>query len=147
MESDKRDQHFRKLERMYRTSPLNTFIRPRLNVSLGRAEIEIPVREEFFHAAHAVHGSVYFKALDDAAFFAVASLVEDVFVLTVSFNLHLERPVTEGVLRASGAVVFEAKRIFVAESRLVDGEGRELARGTGNFMRSRIPLGPEVGYL
>jgi acyl-coenzyme A thioesterase PaaI-like protein len=34
------------------------------------------------HSIHAVHGSVYFKALDDAAFFAVNSLVEDVFVLT-----------------------------------------------------------------
>jgi hypothetical protein len=35
------------------------------------------VRPDFFHAAHAVHGSVYFKALDDAAFFAVASLVQE----------------------------------------------------------------------
>jgi uncharacterized protein (TIGR00369 family) len=144
---DSREAHFRKLERMYRSSPLNRFIQPSLAVSLGRAELEIPVREDFFHAAHAVHGSIYFKALDDAAYFAVASLVEDVFVLTVSFTVHLERPVTEGVLLAAGNVVFEAKRIFVAESRLTDAEGRELARGTGNFMRSRIPLGPELGYL
>lgn len=144
---DSREAHFRKLERMYRSSPLNRFIRPSLTVGLGKAELEIPVREDFFHAAHAVHGSIYFKALDDAAYFAVASLVEDVFVLTVSFNVHLERPVTEGVLRAAGSVVFEAKRIVVAESRLTDADGRELARGTGNFMRSRIPLGPELGYL
>jgi uncharacterized protein (TIGR00369 family) len=144
---DKREQHYRKLERMYRTAPLNQFIRPSLAVSLGHAVVEIPVREDLFHAAHAVHGSIYFKALDDAAFFAVASLCEDVFVLTVSFNIHLERPATEGVLRATGEVVFEAKRVFVAEARLTDAEGRELARGSGNFMRSRIPLGPEVGYL
>jgi acyl-coenzyme A thioesterase PaaI-like protein len=65
----------------------------------------IPVRPEFFHAAHAVHGSVYFKALDDAAFFAVNSLVTDVFVLTASYNLYLTRPVTEGALRAVGRVV------------------------------------------
>jgi uncharacterized protein (TIGR00369 family) len=145
--SGDRTLHYRKLERMYASAPFNHFIRPRLTVSLGHAEVEIPVREELFHAAHAVHGSIYFKALDDAAFFAVASLCEDVFVLTVSFNLHLERPISEGVLKATGNLVFEAKRVFVAESRLTDGEGRELARGSGNFMRSRIPLGPEVGYL
>nr|MDA8125648.1 thioesterase [Deltaproteobacteria bacterium] len=68
-------------------------------------------------------------------------------VLTVSFTIHLERPIAEGLLRATGLVVFEAKRIFVAESRLCDADGRELARGTGNFMRSRIPLGPDLGYL
>ncbi len=144
---DSREAHFRKLERMYRGSPLNRFIRPSLTVGLGKAELEIPVREDFFHAAHSVHGSIYFKALDDAAYFSVASLVEDVFVLTVSFTIHLERPIAEGLLRATGLVVFEAKRIFVAESRLCDADGRELARGTGNFMRSRIPLGPDLGYL
>ena len=37
------------------------------------------------HAAGAVHGSYYFKVLDDACYFAANSLVSDVFVLTVSF--------------------------------------------------------------
>jgi acyl-coenzyme A thioesterase PaaI-like protein len=90
--------HFRRLERMYASAPINAYFAPHLTVSEGRAEVSIPVRPEFFHAAHAVHGSVYFKALDDAAFFAVNSLVNDVFVLTVTYNVYLTRPVTSGVM-------------------------------------------------
>ncbi len=47
--------------------------------------------------------SVYFKALDDAAFFAANSVVEDVFVLTTNFNIQLLRTVTEGTLIATGS--------------------------------------------
>ncbi len=75
------EEHYRKLERMYAAAPVNAYFRPELKVSEGKAEVVIPVRPEFFHAAHAVHGAVYFKALDDASFFAVSSVVTDVFVV------------------------------------------------------------------
>jgi uncharacterized protein (TIGR00369 family) len=140
-------EHFRKLERMYHGAPVNQFFRPVLTVGEGHAELEIPVREEFFHAAAAVHGSVYFKALDDAAFFAINSLVTDVFVLTVSFNLYLTRPVSEGVLRARASVVHRSRQIFIADAELFDQHARQVARGSGSFMRSQIALTTEIGYL
>ena len=112
----------------------------------GEAEVSIPVRPEFYHAAHAVHGSVYFRALDDAAFMAVNSRVRDVLVVTVGFSVHFTAPVSEGELLATGRVVHESGRLFVAESEVRDGEGRLLAKGSGTFTRSRIPLSAEVGY-
>ncbi len=132
---------------MYASAPINAYFAPRLTVGEGRAEVSIPVRPEFFHAAHAVHGSVYFKALDDAAFFAVNSLVNDVFVLTVTYNVYLTRPVTSGVMTAVGQVVSRSKNLFVAEAELTDDQGRALGRGSGSFMRSAIPLSPAVGYV
>jgi hypothetical protein len=36
--------------------------------------------------------------------------------------------------------------VFVAEARLIDGEGDEIGRGTGTFMRSRIALSSLPGY-
>jgi len=141
------EEHFRRLERMYHAAPTNAYYRPLLRISsAGTAELEIPVRPEFFHAAHAVHGSVYFKALDDVAFFAVNSLVEDVFVLTVSYNLYLTRPVSEGVLRATGRVVHRSRQLFIADAELLDSQSRQIARGSGTFLRSTIPLSPDVGY-
>jgi uncharacterized protein (TIGR00369 family) len=140
------DEHFRRLERMYQQAPINRYYQPTLVVSEGRTEVVIPVRPEFFHAAHAVHGSVYFKAVDDAAFFAVASLVQDVFVLTASYTMYLTRPVSEGELRAVGRVVHRSKNLFVAEAELVDHAARQVGRGSGSFMRSTTPLSPEVGY-
>jgi len=139
-------QHYRKLERMYASAPTNEYYAPTMRVSEGRAEIVIPVRPEFYHAAGAVHGAVYFKALDDAAFFAANSLVADVFVLTVSFNVYFTRPIADGEMKAEGRVVHSSRRLLVAEARLTDSHGREIARGSGTFMRSTIPLSPELGY-
>jgi len=139
-------EHFRKLERLYHAAPTNAYFRPTLTVGDGVAEVEIAVRPDFFHAAAAVHGSIYFKALDDAAFFAVSSLVTDVMVLTVSYNLYLTRPVSDGVIRANGRVVHRSRQLFIAEAELFDGQSRQIARGTGSFMRSTIALSPDIGY-
>ena len=140
------ETHFRKLERMYASARINDYFLPVLRVSEARADVEIPVRPDFFHAAHAVHGAVYFKALDDAAFFAVSSLVEEVFVLTVSFNLYLPRPISEGAFHATGRVVHRSRQLFIAEAELLDSQSRQIARGSGSFMRSATPLTPAVGY-
>jgi len=140
------EEHYRKLERMYASAPVNRFYAPTMRVSEGRAEVTIAVRPDLFHAAGAVHGVAYFKMLDDAAFFAVNSLVDDVFVLTVSFNVYMTRPISEGEMKAIGRVVHRSRRLFVAESQLVDSGGREIGRGSGTFMRGSIPLSPEIGY-
>lgn len=102
----------------------------------------MPIRPDFFHAAHAVHGSVYFEALDDASFFAVHSLVTDVFVLTASYNIYLTRPVAEGTLRSAGRVVHRSKNVLIAEAELFDDQTRHVGRGSGGFMRSNIRSTP-----
>lgn len=138
--------HYDKLANMYHAAPLNRFYEPRLEVGERTAVIRQPVRSEQFHAAGALHGSVYFKMLDDAAFFAANSLVEDVFVLTVSFNIHLLRPVASGTLRAEGRVVSATRNLFVAESLLFLEPDRLVATGSGSFMRSRIRLADVESY-
>jgi uncharacterized protein (TIGR00369 family) len=139
-------EHFRKLERMYAAAPINHWYAPSLSVSSGRAEVRIPLRPEFHHSAGSTHGSVYFKALDDATFFAANSLVTDVFVLTASFELDLLRPVVAGVIRAVAQVTERGDRRIVAEGELFDGDGALVARGRGRFARSRTPLSPAVHY-
>ncbi len=91
----------------YSRAPVNDFFQPALSVGEGRAEVRMAVRQEFFHAASAVHGAVYFKAMDDAAFFAANSLLREVFVLTVSFTVYLTRPVSKGEMKAVGQVVHQ----------------------------------------
>jgi uncharacterized protein (TIGR00369 family) len=143
---DDNEQHYRKLERLYAGAPVNQYYAPNMRVGRGTAEVTIQARRDLFHAAGAVHGVVYFKLLDDAAFFAANSLVEDVFVLTVSFNAYLTRPVSEGVMKALGHVVHHSRRLLIAEAEVVDSAGRQIARGSATFMPSHIPLSPEIGY-
>lgn len=144
--NDRDVEHYRKLERMYLSAPINDFFRPTITIERGRAVITNPVREELFHAAGAVHGSTYFKVLDDAAWFAVNSLVTDVFVLTTAFTTYLTRPVTSGTLTAIGEVVNEGRTQWLAQSVVYDDENREVGRGSGTFVKSRNPLTPEIGY-
>ena len=139
-------EHHRKLERLYANAPVSQWYGATIAIADGQAEVRLAIRPEFYHAAHAVHGSVYFRALDDAAFFAVNSRVRDVLVLTVSFTVHFARPVTSGEVRAVGRLLHGRGRLFLAEADLFDSGGKLLGRGSGVFTRSAIPLDPSIGY-
>lgn len=141
--------HFEKLENMYLSASINKEVYKgiTINISNEKAELTLPVSPTYFHAAKAIHGSVYFKMLDDAAFFAVNSIVEDVFVYTVSFNVQLLRPVSKGIIRSTGELKFKSSNLFIADSTLFDENDKVIGRGSGNFMRSKIQLTEDIGYF
>ena len=140
-------EHYRKLERMYSKAPINEFFEPKLIIGEGRAEIRIDVQEKFHHTAGAMHGSVYFKALDDATFFAANSLVTDVFVLTASFEIEFLRPVVKGEIKAIAHVTGQNERRIMAEAELFDTHDNVVGRGRGQFAKSKTKLTPHVQYL
>ena len=133
---------------MYLNANINTkiFNTTTATISNSKAEIGLTISEKHFHALGAIHGSVYFKLLDDAAYFAVSSIVEDFFVLTTSFNLNIVKPVNKGKLTAIGKVRFKSNTLYTAESTLYNDKGEEIAFGTGNFSKSKVPLSKEIGY-
>lgn len=142
------EDHYRQLERMYLTANVNRLLYESvtLHIQHRQATLTLEIDERYHHAGRSAHGSVYFKLLDDAAFFAVNSVVRDVFVLTVSFHLHLLRPVASGQLRAEGQVRSVSRTLFTADAVLFNAKGKEVAAGTGTFARSEIPLTADVGY-
>jgi len=141
-----KDPHFVALESLYLAAPITEIYRPTIEVSESEATIEIEVSKRLFHSLGAVHGSVYFKMLDDAAFFAANSLERDVFVLTTSFTTYLTRPVSAGRIRSVGRLVNRNKSQFIAEAVLSDSQGNELGRGSGVFVRSKLLLSEAEGY-
>lgn len=139
--------HWRALEGLYASAPINGMFRSRLEIlGEGLSRITFDVEPDCFHAAGAAHGTIYFKMLDDAAFYAANTLITDRFLLTTSFNLLLSKPIRGGAVTAEGRWISGRRRVLVAESRLVDQEGDEVGRGTGTFMRSHIPLSSLPGY-
>ncbi|MGQ0536938.1 MAG: PaaI family thioesterase [Methanobacteriota archaeon] len=134
------EDHFRRLERLYREARCNQPYKAAATITRGAAEVVLATDASMHHAADAVHGSVAFKALDDAGFFAANSLVEDAFVLTSSLTAHFLRPVEGGRLVGRGRVVHASGRQFVCEASAFDEHGNEVARGIGTFVRSRLPL-------
>ena len=138
--------HFEKLISMYAAAPVNKIYSPIMSVSKGEATIEIELSEKYHHSAGGVHGSVYFKMLDDSAFFAANSLEEKFFVLTTSFTTYITRPVAFGKMKAIGKVVNMNSSQFIAESIVYDSAGREIGRGNGIFVRGKHRLVDASGY-
>ena len=139
--------HFRALESLYRSQPINDLFASEIEIAEpGLARIRFEVQPSSFHAAAAAHGTLYFKMMDDAAFYACNSLVSDRFLLTTAFNLVFTRPLKPGQVVAEGRWISGRRRVFVGEARLLLPDGEEAARGTGTFMRSHIALSSLEGY-
>lgn len=139
--------HLRALESLYRAAPINALFRSSIEIpQQGVARIRFEVDPAHFHAAGAAHGTLYFKMMDDAAFYACNSMVSDRFLLTTAFHLNFTGPLKAGPATAEGRWVSGKRRVFVGEARLIDADGEEAARGTGTFLRSHIPLAGLPGY-
>lgn len=141
------DAHYRALESLYAAAPINQLFDSKLEITgSGTSRIRFMIDQQQFHAAGAAHGTIYFKMLDDAAFYAANTLVTDRFLLTTQFNLLFTRPLGEGPVVAEGRWINGQRRVLIADARLIDASGEEVARGTGTFMRSRIALATLPGY-
>ena len=142
-----KEKHYIDLENIYLAAPINSIYQPKIKISEGQSQIEIELNEGYFHSAGAVHGSVYFKMLDDSAFFAANSLEYEVFVLTTSFTTYITRPVSSGIIKAIGKVVNKNKSQFIVESIAYNSEGKEIARGNGVFIKGKVLLIEALGYI
>lgn len=87
------------------------------------------------HGGGVLHGSIYFKVLDDVATFAAASILEAGVPMTASFNIHFLRPISDGTITAVGKILNQSRRLVLAEAEAFDENGRKLAYGTGSFLK------------
>ena len=132
---------------MYQAAPIHDFYQKiAMELSEGEATITLPVDQRYFHAAMAAHGSVYFKLLDDAAYFACQTVIKDYFIVTTSFNVQLLRPIKTGQIKAVGKLDFESPTHFFGSARLYDEKGRLCGTGSGQFVKSKLPIGKVEGY-
>ena len=146
--SSSESNHCAKLREMYLRCPINRSMYPSTHASFDDKEalISLEVDPTQFHAMGAAHGSVYFKLIDDASYFAAQAHVKDGYLLTVSMNLNFTRPVTRGRIVCKGKLVHKGRRLLVSEAEIKDAEGNLLAAGRGTFMSSGKPLSADFGY-
>lgn len=143
------NDHYQRLEQIYLQAPYNRLLYDdtTIKISAGRAEISTRVSPRHHHGAGALHGSGYFRLLDDAAFFAVNSTITDAMVYTVSFTTQFLKPVQSGIITAIGEIKHSTSNLFIGESSLYNDKGQLIALGRGDFMKSRIDLKTIPGYF
>lgn len=141
------DRHYRNLERMFHAAPIQgILIDAEMLVEKGKASYSLNISPDYFHAASALHGAVYFKLLDDAAYFAAASMEETYFLLTKTYTIHFKRPVEIDRLTAIGELVQTSEGVFTSKSRVINSAGKIVAEGEGVFVRSKKRLIDQNGY-
>lgn len=140
------DDHHRRLERMYAAAPFNGYYSGDMKISDGAARLEVPIQDTFHHVAQAVHGTHYFKVLDDSCFFAAQSVVADAFLLTASFTLYFTRPIVGQRMAGEAKLVSETRTQLIAEGVVLDENGKVCGRGSGLFTRSKHRLEDLPGY-
>lgn len=143
-----KNEHFDRLIRLFQSAPINKGIFKNSSIDLaeGKAEYLFKVDQSFFHGANALHGAIYFKLLDDAAYFAAATLITDHFLVTKSYEVHFVRPVHLELLIAKGQVIEKDEHEIKAASEIFNEQGKLVAKGEGVFVRSKKFLSELEGY-
>jgi len=142
------EAHYRRLEKLYYSAPINRdfFEGSKIKISEKSANIALEISEKHHHAANAMHGAVYFKLMDDAAYFASASVETEFFILTKSYQIEFLRPVVNGMIRAIGTVVSHDEEETMAIAEIFNEEGKLVGRGKGVFVKSRERLNGVSGF-
>lgn len=139
------EQHFRRLQDVYHTAPVNVEMKPKLEVSWGAATSVMVAEKKYFHAGKGLHGALYFKMLDDTAYFACQSVEREYFLLTAEFTTRFFKPVTGGELVCESKIDHIDGKKYRASAKLFWND--ELAgEGSGLFLRSRIRLDDLEAY-
>jgi len=138
-------EHFQNLERMYLAAPINQIFIPTILIQHQIATISMQIKQDYFHGGGAAHGCIYFKLLDDAAYFAAISTEFEVLLLTKTFTLEFLKPVSNGIIKAIGNVIDDTGKEIHAESVLYNSQDEIIGKGSGLFVKSRISL-TSAGY-
>lgn len=122
------------LTHMFHQAPVNLFFSGiRLFWEGDQAVVEMQAKEDYFHAGGSLHGALYMKLLDDAAYFTAALMHQPNFLLTANFQLKFIRPVTGGVLQAKGRLLSIDGKYSHAAAELFTKDGILVASGEGRF--------------
>lgn len=139
--------HPDRLVAMFNSAAVNQFF-PGITLHFEGMESKVSIKSgpAWQHAGEQIHGALYMRLLDDAAYFAAALREKQRFVVTASLDVRFLRPVGGGLLVATGRLLRYEDRKLMAESVLHDESGKLIARATGVFVPSRQYLQDVAAY-
>ena len=132
--------HYKKLESMYMGAPFNKSLKSSIKISQGECSVEMKIQKNMQNAGDSMHGAYYFMMLDNAAFFAINSLVEDVLIITKSFEINFLKTVKTGKLIAKAKFSEKTMGNYIAIAELYDDQENLIGKGKGIFRRSKLQL-------
>jgi len=104
----------------------------------GRAQVELPFREDLQQGLGLLHGGVMTLVADTASWFAVASIRDDSYVASVELNVNFLRPAVRTAVIATAEVVQSGRRVAVARFEVRNESEDLLAVGHSTLMTSEL---------
>lgn len=125
--------HLQKVEQDFTTSEFWKFIGLELlEYGEGKVKLGLPYRKEFDNVRDTVHGGIYMAVLDTTMGMFCRSLgFND--VLTIQMNTQFLKPVVEGDITATAAMVSQSRTTALVEGRLFDENGDLIGFSTATF--------------
>jgi len=115
-------------------NPAGLKLRLRTDPARGESASEVTFASHFQGWAGIVHGGLLATVLDEAMIYAAGA--KGLKCVTGEITVRFVKPVSTGVTYAlKGRFLEDQGRIVLAESVLVDGKGREVARATGKLFK------------
>lgn len=135
-------KHYTFLENLYKQGNINEthFPDAEITVASEKAQISCTINEQWHHAKGSMHGAIFFKMLDDAAYFAAASVEKDKFLVTKSYALDFIRPHVDGKITAEGTLQSRTDQEYIASAVLKNEQGKIIGKGQGVFVKSKLDL-------
>ncbi len=125
------------LSQEYLIHPMHKDLDLSIDIGVGKVSLVLMVQPNILNLVGIMHGSYYFKLMDDACFFAALSLKKSKFVATANFTIHYFRPASSGRLIAEAHVLEHFGKRYVCECVIKDEEGKKYGCGSGLFVEPK----------
>jgi uncharacterized protein (TIGR00369 family) len=117
-------------------NPSGLKLKFRMDADRGESEADVMFPERFQGWEKVVHGGLLATVLDEAMIYAAGS--KGLLCVSVEITVRFIKPARTGeTYRLSGRVIGTKRKITFAESEIVDGDGKPVARASGKLFKVR----------
>lgn len=128
------------LVQLYERSAIKHTLGTRLSYEQQTAVVVLPYKPDYDNAMGTTHGGVLATLLDTAGWFAAAQHY-DTWISTADLHVRLLESPSHTMLRATGELLRQGRRLAVSQMAVYDAQGRLVATGSGSYMVSSRPFG------
>jgi uncharacterized protein (TIGR00369 family) len=126
--------YFGLLKEAFYDAPITRLVPQTMAIpSRGTVAITLHADPRHHHGAGRVHGGILALLLDNAGFFAAASVSEGFWVATTEFKINLLESVGEEAVVASGTVLRKGRHVVHAQMEACTQAGAKIAVGLGSY--------------
>jgi uncharacterized protein (TIGR00369 family) len=133
LEEDAR--YFAILRDAFHEAPITKLVRQTMEIpARGTVRITLHADPRHHHGAGRVHGGILGLVLDNAGFFASATMTDGYWVATVEYKVNLLDAVADEDVVVTGRVLRKGRHLVHAEMNATTAAGVNVAVGLGTYV-------------